>query len=80
MIFLVDTIGRTAYYRFNKRSTEMPHIGKKYYFGWKRTENVVTAVYPVDGNNQYIAWVTLRGPRGGEFRAFVRHDGTCRKM
>lgn len=56
------------------------NIGKTYYFGYRRTPNTVTRVIPMDGNSQYVAQVYLKGPRGGEFIAHVRHDGSCRKI
>jgi len=55
-------------------------IGKVYYFGHRRTPNTVTRVIPLENNNQYVARVYLKGPRGGEFVAHVRDDGSCRKM
>ena len=55
-------------------------IGKTFYFGHRRTPNIVTRVIPLDNNNQYVARVYLKGPRGGEFVAHVRKDGSCRKM
>lgn len=55
-------------------------IGKTYYFGHKRTPNTVTRVIPLENNAQYAARVYLKGPRGGEFVAHVRLDGTCRKI
>lgn len=55
-------------------------IGKKFFFGYRQTPNVVTRVIPLENNSQYVARVYLKGPRGGEFVAHVREDGTCRKM
>lgn len=54
------------------------NVGDTIYFGWKRTPNTVTRV--AEGNSQYPQFVYLRGPRGGEYRAFVRRDGSVRKV
>lgn len=58
----------------------MAPIADTYYFGAKRTPNKVTRVVPLDGHSQYVARVYLVGPRGGEFTAYVRKDGSCRKI
>ena len=55
-------------------------VGNTYYFGHRRTANVVTRVIPLENNSQFVARVYLKGPRGGEFVAHVREDGTCRKI
>lgn len=55
-------------------------IGKTFYFGHRQVPNTVTRVIPMEANNQYVARVYLKGPRGGEFVAHVRENGTCRKM
>lgn len=55
-------------------------IGTKFFFGYRRTPNTVTRVIPLCDNSQYVAQVYLRGPRGGEFVAYVRGDGSCRKI
>lgn len=53
--------------------------GKTYYFGWRNTPNVVEEVGAAFPNGDVP--VTLRGPRGGEFRAIVRSaTGKCRKI
>lgn len=58
----------------------MPTVGTVYYFGHRKTPNKVTRVIPTPENNQYPAIVYLVGPRGGESRAYVRKDGSCRKI
>lgn len=58
----------------------MPHIGTVYYFGHRKIPNTVTRVIPTPENNQCVAIVYLVGPRGGESRAYVRKDGSCRKI
>lgn len=58
----------------------MPTTETIYYFGHRRTPHQVTRVIPTPNNNQSIAIVYLRGPRGGESRAFVRANGSCRKI
>lgn len=55
-------------------------IGKQFFFGYRRAANTVTRVIPMPNHNQYVAQVYLRGPRGGEFVAYVREDGSCRKI
>lgn len=55
-------------------------IGKTFYFGYRKTPNTVTRVISLENNSQYVARVYLKGPRGGEFVAYVRPDGSCRKM
>ena len=53
-------------------------VGDTVFFGWKRTPNIVTRV--ASGNNQCRQIIGLRGPRGGESTAFVRLDGSVRKV
>jgi len=60
--------------------TNQIEIGKVYYFGHRRTPNTVVAVTPLNSHNQYVARIVLAGPRGGEFVAHVRRDGSCRKI
>ena len=55
-------------------------VGKAFFFGHRQTPNIVTRVIPLENNSQYVARVYLKGPRGGEFVAHVRENGTCRKM
>jgi hypothetical protein len=55
-------------------------IGQVYYFGYRRTPNVVTRVIPLENDSQLIAYIELKGPRGGTSRAYVRKDGSCRKI
>lgn len=55
-------------------------IGTKFFFGYRRTPNTVIRVIPMQNHSQYVAQVYLRGPRGGEFIAYVREDGSCRKI
>jgi len=55
-------------------------VGNTYYFGHRRTPNTVTRVIPLTGNSDYVARVYLKGPRGGESAAYIRKDGTCRKI
>lgn len=54
--------------------------GRVYYFGFNKTPNTVTAVFPLNGNTQYVARIELVGARGGKSTAFVRHDGSVRKI
>lgn len=58
---------------------KIPEIGQTVYFGWKNTPNKVTRVESMTGSN-IIAIVSLVGPRGGKSRAYVRSDGTFRKI
>lgn len=58
----------------------MPEIGTVYCFGHHGTPHRVTRVVPMFQNNQFVAIVYLLGPRGGESRAYVRKDGSCRKV
>lgn len=54
-------------------------IGKVYYFGWKNTPNTVIDVRAPHPSGDIP--VTLRGPRGGEFRAVVlASTGKCMKI
>ena len=58
----------------------MPTTETVYYFGYRKTPHKVTRVIPLENHNLYIARVYLEGPRGGEYTAYVRKDGSCRKI
>ena len=61
------------------RENDMPSVGTVFFFGYRKTPNVVTRVIPMKSKGA-VALVYLKGPRGGESRAFVRPDGSCRKI
>jgi hypothetical protein len=51
-----------------------------FYFGYRRTPSKVVSMVRLESNSQYIGRAELVGPRGGRFIAFIRHDGTARKI
>lgn len=55
-------------------------VGKVYYFGYRKIPNTVTKIEFLENHNQFKARIELVGPRGGKSTAFVRHDGTVRKV
>lgn len=56
------------------------NVGMVFYFGHKNTPNKVTRVINMQNHNQFSHRVYLKGPRGGEYIAYVRHDGSCVKI
>lgn len=70
----------TAQQEADMTKADSIHAGKVYYFGHRNVPHVVTSVVPVERNVQFVAKVCLKGPRGGESVAYVRADGTCRKI